>query len=430
MNLDIIPELSVADAAEAVAACCRANRVPFLLGSPGIAKSSVVRTISETVGRRCVTMTLTNYDPADIGGLPVKDVDDEGNATVRRVPFKTLRDACKQPVDLFLDEITSIERATEGPTMRLVLEKWAGDDLQLHPGTRIILAGNFSDETPRGRSLTAAMTNRLVILRMMPIIDELFTYFGYGPEKAAEEIRKRASRVYSGTEEEWQKARRLEWQDFAATALVKPDLFQTTPPEASKNNGVPWGSPRAWEIGLDAYSALHRSYESGITKQGDKFTGGDLVGYAILAGAVGPVQAGAYLAIRDERKHLPKLDEIVNSPEKAKVPDRKDYELALMGMIPRVVEKDAGAAWIYVSRMRGEPQGAAAALISRCGGNSFEAIRKNSKFAEKAAKAWYEVLSRIVRITSGEEKLSAQIPTALLAQAAAAMKKQKDESGV
>lgn len=417
----MIPELTFAQAAEAATAVVRAHRRPFFIGSPGIAKTSLVRLISKIRDRRCIVMTLTNYDPADIGGLPVRDVSPDGEVTVKRIPFKTLRDACAEPVDLFLDEITSIERAAEGPTMRLVLEGWAGDDMQLHPETQVFLAGNYSDETPRGRSLTAAMTNRIITLRMQPQLDEMVTYFGAGPEAAEEAAAQAVRRVMGPNNTELQQLIKMEKLDFAATLLSKPDLLQMNPPEASKNEGAPWGSPRAWDIGLEAYAALRRSYDSGKST--------DAVGFAVLAGAVGPHMAGAYLAIRDERKHLPKVDEILADPERAPVPTERKYELALMGIIPRVVEKDAGAAWVYTSRLRGEPQGAVAALISRCGGGSFAAIREKSRFAEKGAKAWFEILARIVRITSGEEKLSEQIPTELLKRAAEMAKQTLKDHG-
>lgn len=405
MNL---PFLDVTQGAEAVAACIRANRVPFLLGSPGTVKTSLMRIVAKALKMPCAIMTLANYEASDIAGLPVKHIDEKGNLVVQRIPFKKIRDAADSAVILFLDEITSTERSVEGPAMRLALERFAGDDLELHEGTRIVLAGNFPDETPRGRFLTPAMTNRLIVLNMRPSLDNCVDYFSYGAQKAAERPTEKAQAIASVSDDELKNRIRIEQADFAATLGVKTDLICMTPPETSKATGSPWGSPRAWEIGLDAYAALGRSPALGKDD--------DIVGYSILAGTVGPERAAGYLEIRKLRKDLPSIEEIVKDPFKTLVPAERDHEIAILGLLPRIWELDAGAAVIYSTRLSPEIQGAASSVLFRIMGPQPYKTLRDSKFIN-AGSYIATLLANTHKVVSGQVKLGDQQVSSLLVAA-------------
>ena len=141
--------------------------------------------------------------------------------------------------------------------------------------------------------------------------------------------------------------RREEFSDFAATLSVAPDLIDMVPPRTAIESGSPFASPRAWERGLCAYAQYCDTAKVGYNVGKDD----DAIGYEILSGAVGDAKAVAFLAIRRMRKHLPSVDEIVTSPDKTRVPEEKDRQIAAVGLLARVADRDLWCAWIYTARL-------------------------------------------------------------------------------
>jgi len=123
--------------------------------------------------------------------------------------------------------------------------------------------------------------------------------------------------------------------DFAAVLSVDPSLLQIEPPAAAIEASEPWGSPRAWEMGLRAF-AQHGA--------------DDNVGHALLAGIVGTNAAAAYQGIRKMRKHLPTVEEVLADPEGAIMP-RGTTQIAAVGLVARVARVDAYAGHIYALRL-------------------------------------------------------------------------------
>lgn len=419
MTIDSLAiKLSFEEASEAVAACIAANRVAFLLGSPGIAKTTLAKVLAQAYAQAkqidypCLTMILSNYEATDIAGLPVTVPRTDGRGkVVERVPFLQIRRACENPGLLFLDELTTVEKSVEGPAMRLALERYAGDDVQLHEETRIVAAGNYPNETPRGQSLTAAMTNRLVMLPMEPSHAEVVTFFRHGPGAANEAAVRRALVVFEANKTQLDKVRQIDFADFAATALVQ-DLVQMTPPEASLNDGMPWASPRAWEIGLSAYSALRRLPSSGKI---------DRVGLAILSGTVGPHMATAFLQTRELRSQLPSIEEIVENPAHAKLPTKREYAIAMIGLLPRVADIDYGAACIYMIRLQDEILAAALTVMLRKPTEVRDGLHKQSRHKGKAVEAYINAWAHMQRLQTGQVKMKTQAATLMLEKAAETM---------
>lgn len=320
-----------------------------------------------------------NCDPTDVAGLPMLN---PKSGKVELHAFPELRHAQEEGVLLFLDEFTAIRRSVEAPALRLILERVAGG-APLHKNTRIVGACNPPEHAPGGIELSAAMLNRIIWLRYAPRYEEISNYFvarakGTTPANLAA----LSKAIKQLMEVDYAQAFATEALDFAATMAVQPDLVQLEPPEAAINAGSAWGSPRAWEAGIAAYAALGRSAASGKS---------DAIGYAILAGAVGPHCAVSYLGIRDLRTELPTVADIVAQPDKAKVPTRKDLGIAAIGVIARVAQEDAGAAWIYMQRMQMlEVAAAGYRLVEKYASNL-----SKSKFGKEGVKAYSELSRRI-----------------------------------
>lgn len=327
----LIPLLNYRQAAQAVAACLRAKRTALLYGSPGVGKTSLIRDAARAIGKPCHVLIASNLDPTDVAGLPYRGADGH----VHRELFPEIRAVVDAPGVLFLDEATTMPKSVEGPMLRLALERNAGG-VPLHEDSAVILAANPPEQAPGASDLSAAMINRVVLIRYAPHLDELRSYFQGAPVVAAPNVLSAAAlkEVY-----------RLEALDLAATLTHDPSLLVLDPPRASIDASEPWASPRAWEIGLSCYAAHGQD---------------DDVGFALLAGAVGPEAAQAFRAIRLLRVHLPTIDDICKAPDTAIVPNSPDYQIAAFGLLARAADRDVEAAWIYAARLQPEIGGAIA----------------------------------------------------------------------
>jgi hypothetical protein len=359
----LIPVLNYTQAAAAVAAALRARRTALLLGSPGVGKTALVRDAAAAIGLPCHDLIASNMDPTDVAGLPYRDLQ---SGRVLRELFPEIRAVVDAAGVLFIDEATAMPKSVEGPMLRVAMERNAGGT-PLHPGSPVVLACNPPEQAPGGIELSAAFINRIVLLRYQPSFAEVQSYFNGEAVHASPVVL---------DEDAFQAACVAEFADFAATLSHATDLLVYDPPRASVDQGEPWASPRGWEIGLSCLAA-HGGKE-------------DDVGYALLTGAVGPSAAGAYLAIRKLRLHLPSIDEIAANPTKARLPESLDQQIAALGLLARVAQTDVWAAWTYAGRLRKE-------IGAACGRFLMNKVPQASKFATVGRKAQIQLLARVQR---------------------------------
>ena len=72
------------------------NIVPIAWGDPGIGKTRSAEAFARAVKRRCVSVSLSQHEPSDIGGYPRAERDSNGTGYVEFVMPKFLYD-CKFP---------------------------------------------------------------------------------------------------------------------------------------------------------------------------------------------------------------------------------------------------------------------------------------------------------------------------------------------
>lgn len=326
--------LSFNQTKQLLSACIESKITPLIVGSPGLGKTSVVRAVAAESDLPCHELLASNCDAVDIAGLPyiVK-------GELHRALLPQIKACVDAPGILFLDELTSVPPSVQAPLMRLLLERWAGG-VSLHPDSCVIGAANRPEECPSGIEMSAATVNRVIrIVDFMPTLSEIQTYF--------ESLAEPETRL------------REELLDFAATISVNVDLLDFSPPRPAIDAGAPFGSPRAWERGIRAYAAYCDRAGIGynVGKEDDD------IGYALMSGAVGEAKAAAFLAIRKMRKHLPSIEEILNNPEKARVPDHKDRQIAAVGLLARVADRDIWASWVYADRLLPEISASCARIL-------------------------------------------------------------------
>ncbi len=344
--------LNLHQTAIAVAACARAGHVPLVFGPPGIAKTTLMRAIAPVIGKTlglaeypvddCI---LSNRAAVDVGGYPVVLKDD--NVELRL--FGTLRNAAARPSLLFLDELTTCSQATQGPALRIIRERFAGE-IPLHDKTRVVCAANHPDHTPSGIQLTAPLVNRLVILYCRPDVEEVAMYFCGEPGAALD------GAITLPDDVLWHHRRALLRVTAGTLFRTRPDLLVLdTLPDGVVHNGEPFSSPRAWDICCDVLAALPEGAGHA-----------DPVTRAVVLGTLGDVGL-AFMSLIRARAHLPSVEEVLTNPDRCALPDPqqdvidtltgrsiqlgRDAVFAAIGLVLEAARHDTYAAWVYLGRI-------------------------------------------------------------------------------
>jgi len=348
-----IPILNFEQTMAAVQSAFESKITLALMGPPGVGKTQLVRLAAKVVKKPLHVLLGSTCDPSDIGGIPVVT-----DGELRRIPIAAIRACAAAPGILFLDEITTVTPSVQAPLMRLLLEGVAGD-VKLHKESVVCAAFNPPEHCPGSYELSAATTNRMIIVKLSPTLSEIRAFFdNLGEEDTP---------------------LRAEGRDWSATVSQETRLLQIDPPPASVQQGEPWGSPRAWERGLIAYV------------QAVENKAPDVVSHALLAGAVGEAQATVYAAIKRLRDALPSVDDIRRDPEGTRVPDGKDKQIAAIGVLSRVADVDIWAAWMYAERLGAEISMACArVLLTR-------PTKGPGTFATKGRQAQIRLMAKISR---------------------------------
>lgn len=317
-----IPTVTFTEAYDVLKMTIAANTSVLLIGDPGVGKSAIFVKLAKEIDYPLHILIGSTLDPTDVGGLPAV-VDGK----VQRLPMASIREAAERPCILFLDEISAAPLPVQAAFLRLILERVAGD-VTLHPETRVVAAANPPEQAPGGFDLSAPLMGRLCVLNFRPSEEEVIDYF---------------ATLGSEDSEGNADALRDEARTFAALAGVVPDLLQIDIPKACVTGGQPWGAPRAWERVVRTRAAARQL--GGVSAAADA---------AIMAGSVGRHAAVAYRSVLDMINELPSVDEIVKAPEKARIPEDVHKQVAAVGLIGRVAEKNLWAAYIYTARLRPE----------------------------------------------------------------------------
>lgn len=308
-----------------LAHCAATSDQPLLMiGDPGVGKSALAQIVADRLEMPLEVLIGSTLDATDVGGLPTVSAKDG----VKRYPLQSIRRATKQPVLLFLDEISTSPWPVQAAMLRLVFERWAGDE-RLHPDTRIILATNPEDQSPGGVPISAPMIGRVAFVRLRPGADEVLNFFlTLGDE--------------SGTKLD--KALREEAKEFAYTAGVIPDLLQIDIPNECVGGNVPWGSPRSWERAIRLRASLTLAGANHDSK------------LRATAASVGVIQASAYHSIQQIKAHLPSIEEVEKNPETTPLPTEKEHMHGAAILVPYVAERNFWSAWRFAERLPLEMQ--------------------------------------------------------------------------
>ena len=159
-----------------------ANRVPALIGEPGIGKSSFVEDVARRTNTRCFTLPCNMLaDKADLTGARLVLDEKTGVWSQKFFPHSTISKAIRyaeanpneQPI-LFLDEINRTTSDVTSGTLTLVTLRCIGDE-DLPKNLRIIVAGNDKGNVT---ALDDASVSRFVIINVAPDASTLIEVLG------------------------------------------------------------------------------------------------------------------------------------------------------------------------------------------------------------------------------------------------------------
>lgn len=148
--------------------CLFAGLVPFVQSSPGMGKSSIMRSISNELQLKLIDHRLSTSAPEDLSGLP--RFNERGHAEF--VPFADLFPLESTPIPagkkgwmLFLDEFNSASKAVSAAAYKLILDRMTGQH-SLHENVVITCAGNLATDRAIVNPISTAMQSRVVHIEM------------------------------------------------------------------------------------------------------------------------------------------------------------------------------------------------------------------------------------------------------------------------
>lgn len=159
-----------------------ANRVPALMGEPGIGKSSFVEDVARRTNTQCFTLPCNLLaDKADLTGARLVLDEKTGIWSQKFFPHDTISQAInyakdnpnEQPI-LFLDEINRTTSDVTSGTLTLVTLRRIGNE-DLPKNLRIIVAGNDKGNIT---ALDDASVSRFAIINVAPDASTLIEVLG------------------------------------------------------------------------------------------------------------------------------------------------------------------------------------------------------------------------------------------------------------
>lgn len=299
-------QVKVSQAISMITKYVKAGLVPMLVGSPGCGKSQIVHQIAEHYNLKVIDLRLSQCDPCDLMGFP--NITGNKADYVPMATFPIEGDAVPKGYSgwmLFLDEFNGAALAVQKAAYKLVLDRMVGSH-HLHKNVAIVCAGNLETDGAAVEPMSTALQSRLVHLELM--VDA------------------------------------AEWTDWAnehgihhhITSYIgfKPGNLYTFKPDHTDST---YASPRTWEF-------ANRVLSVADTDSSDLLP--------MLAGTLSEGVAREFIGFCKIHADLPKISQIIATPEDIRVPDEKSILFALTGSIAHNADKSNWSQLMtYVMRM-------------------------------------------------------------------------------
>ena len=142
---------------------------PYLIGDPGLGKTSIVEQIAEEENIDLATVIVAQYDPAELSGLAYLD----GDSYKRARPDWLPEDG---EGILFLDELPQACTMSQNIMAQLINERRIGEH-ELGEGWVIVAAGNKTSNRAGTSQMPSHLKDRLMFIEVEANLDDVVKYF-------------------------------------------------------------------------------------------------------------------------------------------------------------------------------------------------------------------------------------------------------------
>ena len=304
-------QVTPSQATSMIAKYIQAKIVPMLTGSPGMGKSAIVKDIAKTYNLKLIDLRLSQCDPTDLMGFPSIQGQRAGYLPMETFPLEG--DPIPEGYSgwlLFLDEFNSASIAVQAAGYKLILDRMVGQK-NLHKHVAVVCAGNLETDGAIVNPMSTAMQSRLAHLELVTDVNQ---WLDWAYENGIHRF-------------------------ITSYIKFKPgNLYAFSPDHTDKT----YACSRTWEF-------ANRVLE--VTGTDDK----DLL--PMLAGVLSEGVAREFIGFTKIDKDLPKITQIMESPNSIRVPDEPSVLFALTGSISHHANKDNLAPLItYIKRLPKEFQ--------------------------------------------------------------------------
>lgn len=292
----------------------RARLNTLIMGDPGLGKTAAITQLAKENGAALVTLILSIREPSDLGGLPMLVGEADKNQGVRLcapqwVFFLKQAAAQGKPTILFIDELTTAAPSLQAAALRVVNEKYVGEE-KLPDNIWIVAAANDVSIAANGTELSPPLANRFYHTSVKYDNKEFClnfpSYWGDAPQISGFSVAEMKA---------WQDARNR----IAGFLNSNPAVGHKLPKEQSEMSKA-WPSPRTWDY-ASRVLALTPNYEDSVQ---------------VMAGCVGH---GATMEFISWNKNvdLPDPEELLKNPDKwnytKENKKRGDITFAILGSV-------------------------------------------------------------------------------------------------
>jgi len=311
--------------------------VPYLIGEPGVGKTSIVEQIAAEQGIELITLIIAQYDQADLGGLPCLYDDPENNTKIYIKARPEYLPTEGRGI-LFCDEITQAYMANMNIVSQLTNEGRIGNH-KLPKGWVTVLASNDASNRAGTNPMPTHLKDRLAHFWVKPNPEDTVSYFHSAGVNT----------------------------QVIAYLKVRPDMLHVF-----KADDDVCPSPRSWEkVG----TILDNPYLDGYARMRS------------MMATVGEAAARDFRAFEMCWDKMPDPDEVIKSPKDAPIPEEADIRYILATAIAaKTTEDNAKNVIAYTERLAevGEEFShyLVSSVIERTGGRKSPMIKRNKAFKD------------------------------------------------
>ncbi|MDL2316458.1 MoxR family ATPase [Desulfovibrio sp. OttesenSCG-928-A18] len=250
----------------------------FIWGPPGVGKSQVVAQVAKEKGLALLDIRAILLDPVDLRGLP--RITGSGDVVWCPPGFLPGKGDPERGI-LFLDELNAAPPMVQAACYQLVLDRRIGE-YSLPDGWNIVAAGNRDRDKAVTHRMPSALANRMVHLNFDICLDDWLAW----AQQAG--IR----------------------QEICAFLRFRPTMLHDFDPASAAKA---FASPRSWEF---ASRILASSPPPALEHE-------------LFQGTIGSTAAAEFMGFLGVWRELPTVEDVLNGPDTAKVPEEPAAAYAL-----------------------------------------------------------------------------------------------------